>query len=31
MTNYLGLTEDDGSSEVATPKVRVTPVKRESK
>ena len=31
MTNYLGLTEDDGTSEVATPKNRVTPVKRENK
>ena len=31
MTNYLGLTEDDGTSEVATPKNRVAPVKRETK
>jgi cell division inhibitor SepF len=31
MTNYLGLTEDDGTSEVATPKNRVAPVKRENK
>ena len=31
MTNYLGLTEDDGTSEVATPKNRITPVKRENK
>ena len=31
MTNYLGLTEDDGTSEVVTPKNRVTPVKRENK
>ena len=31
ITNYLGLTEDDGTSEVATPKNRVTPVKRENK
>ena len=30
MTNYLGLTEDDGTSEVATPKNRITPVKREN-
>ncbi len=31
MTNYLGLTEDDGTSEVATPKNRVAPAKRENK
>ena len=31
MTNYLGLTEDDLSSEVASPRSRVAPVKRESK
>jgi cell division inhibitor SepF len=31
MTNYLGLTEGDGTSEVVTPKNRVTPVKRENK
>ena len=31
MTNYLGLTEDDGTSEGVTPKNRVTPVKRENK
>jgi cell division inhibitor SepF len=31
MTNYLGLTEDDVSSEVASPRSRVAPVKRESK
>lgn len=31
MTNYLGLTEDDGSSEVASPGNKVAPVRRESK